>query len=201
MADEGLRALAQAKGVLEVAAASQERRREIEWQRDWLRHVTTRPAYYLLAASGDAHDGVVAAHVDVTIMCQHAPGDRCQPLPGVVVLICDGFIAQVAAGHHQYCWLGRLNMLSESVQQHVMQRCVWQHYSQSVIGWCDAWCHRTIRALGEEHDGTPVRLEQRCLGIVHLAEPASCLEIGDHERERFGLAVLALAQALHCLCV
>src|SRR5947209_17536035 len=158
MADEGLRALAQAKGVLEVAAASQERRREIEWQRDWFRHIATRPAYYLLAASGDAHDGVVAAHVDVTVMCQHAPGDRCQPLPGAGVLICDGFIAQVAAGHHQYRWLARLNMLSESVKQHVMQRWVWQQYSQSVIGWCDAWCHWTLTALRRAQVVAPVRM-------------------------------------------
>ena len=74
-------------------------------------------------------------------MCQHTICNRGQPFPGVLVLVSDRFVAQIAAGHHQYRRATWLNSSSESVQQQVVQRRVGQHHSQRIVGWRDAWCH------------------------------------------------------------
>src|ERR1700682_2430293 len=96
-ADEGLVALAQAKGVFEMTTTGKQLGWEISRERNRLWRVPTRTAEKLLAACCDARDGIIAAHVDGTIMRERGSGDSCQALPRVFVVIGDWFIAQVAA--------------------------------------------------------------------------------------------------------
>lgn len=83
----------------------------------------------------------------------------------------------------------------------MVEGCIGQHYAQGITGRCDCRCCRAARALREQYDGSAVRLEERRLAFIHLAELASRLQVECHQRERLGLAMLSLPQALHSLPV
>src|SRR5260370_26008237 len=99
MADESLPPLAQAKGVLKMTPTGQQWHRQVECQRYRLWRIATRTTQQLLTSSGDACYGVVAAHLNLAIMRQHAFFDSCQPLPGVIVLVSNCLFAQIATSH------------------------------------------------------------------------------------------------------
>src|SRR5215471_9252362 len=83
----------------------------------------------------------------------------------------------------------------------MVKRRIGQHDAQCVTGRCNFWSYRASGLLGKQHDRTPVRLEQFCLALIHLAELASCPQVEYHQSERPGLAFLSLPQALHNLSV
>src|ERR1700680_3230071 len=115
-ADEGLVALAQAKGVFEMTTAGKQLGGQLGRERNRLWRVATRTAEKLLAACCHARDGIIAAHVDGAIMREHGSGDSCQALPRIFVVIGDWFIAQVAAGHDKHCRSSRFNVSSKIAQ-------------------------------------------------------------------------------------
>jgi hypothetical protein len=60
----------------------------------------------------------------------------CKPgksLAGIFVFSGDGFLAQVAAGHHQD--IGRLFSCrtGQPLEKQVVKRCIWKHHAQGIL--------------------------------------------------------------------
>ena len=75
--------------------------RRIERQGERLRSVATRAAQQLHSPGHRPRHGVVAADVDRPVVAEQPVGQRTQSGDGVVVLVGDRLVAEVAAGHHE----------------------------------------------------------------------------------------------------
>jgi len=100
LAHEDLAASGDRDGVLQVAAHGEDRRQFV-LHTDRERGVAAGAAHHVLAASGDAHDGVVNRTRDGTVVHQERVGDSAQTAASLVVVDGDGLVAEVAAGGHQ----------------------------------------------------------------------------------------------------
>ena len=123
VAHPGSTSLGQAEGVLELRAAGQQRR---SLQRKGQRsgHEPARAAeHQRRAAAGDrAQHRVIGAGLDRPVVGEHDVRDAAEASHGVVVLVRDGLVGDIAAGHHQRA--------AGVAQQQMMQRRVGQHHAE-----------------------------------------------------------------------
>ena len=76
-------------------------RRRLERQANRERGVAPGTSDRQLLALVDPHDGVVAGHVDGSVVDEPGISEGAQALPGVGVVVADRLVAQVAAGHDE----------------------------------------------------------------------------------------------------
>ena len=138
-------------------------------------------------AAHDAHHRVVGAGLDLAVVGQKEVGDRRQPLERVIVAERDRLVGHVAARHHERAG-------GEIGQQQVVQRRVGEHQPELGRARSDGGSHRRARDSRRQHDRALDGLEQPPLLGPERDERARGVRVGDHQRERLVLAVLATAQ-------
>ena len=109
-----------------------------------------------------------------------------QPRDGILVLVRDRLVGDVAARHHQ--------RLADVGEQQVVQRAVREHHAQLRRPRRDRGGHPGAGPARGEHDRPVAAAQQRRLDAVELDQLARGVEVGGHQRERLLLAVLARAQ-------
>ncbi len=118
--------------------------------------------------------------MDVAVVHQKCVGQFAQPLTGFLVAGGDGFLAQVAAGHHQ-----RLGETGLGLKQQIMQRRVGQHHAQGGLAGCRLGCDGGIRAFVQDDDRSLARKEQFLFHRVHIAVPRDAVQVWHHQGEGF----------------
>ena len=105
LAEDGVAALGQAEGVLQLAAEGEDLV-QFDAEVDGLGDEAARAAQDALAAFEGADDGIVDAGPDVAVVEQEPVGDAVELAQGFGVGDDDGLLAEVAAGHDQRGELG-----------------------------------------------------------------------------------------------
>ncbi len=159
-------------------------------QRDPGRHVAARAADRPRPARRDAHDRVVGAHVDRPVVQEERLGDAGQPRDGVLVVVGDRLVGDVAARHHQ-------RHAVAVGQQQVVQRRVREHHPELPRPRRHRRGHAGPGQPRREHDRPLARAQQRLLLRPRLDQRGGGLDVGRHQRERLVLAVLARPQRPH----
>ena len=132
-----------AERILELRSARQHGTAERSRERDRAWHVTARAAHHGGSAGKHAYDGVVASGHDLAVVQNEQVGDRAEPRDCLVVAIGDGFLGQIARGHHERA--------ADFSQYQVMQRRVRKHQPEHrIIGRDFGWRVRRRRAAGRE---------------------------------------------------
>src|SRR5437660_2603764 len=101
MAHEGVALFAQAKSVLEMSAAREDRLNEANCDGDGLRRIAPRAADRQFLFADDPRHRIVAAHMNLSIMNQEILSDLTKSAQRIFVLVCNGLFTEVSAGHHQ----------------------------------------------------------------------------------------------------
>ena len=158
-------------------------------QLDRRRHVPARAAQDARAPRGHAHDRIVGARLDRTIVEQEEIGDARQALASFVVAIGDRLVGHVAARHHER--LGGVR------RQQMVQRRVGQHHAELGRRRSDRARHGRVRAPPGQHDRPLAREQKLPLGRGQIHELARRGQVRRHHRKRLVLAVLARAQLRH----
>jgi hypothetical protein len=127
MGDEGVAALGQAEGVLELGPAGQDVPRERPGQPERLGREPPRASQGQLAPPERPHHRVVGPDVDRAVVDQEPVGDPPEPLQRLVVPVGDRLVGHVPAGQH--------DRASHLGQQQVVQRRVRQHHPQRPVLW------------------------------------------------------------------
>ena len=138
-----------------------------------------------------ARHRIVGTGVDRAFVHEERIRDCGQALACVRVLVGDRLVGDVAARHHQR------HRVAEITEQQVVQRRVCQHQAEIRGARGDALGDRRIRPARHEHDRSRQILQQRGLVLVDVREPLRGREVGNHQRERPLLAMLARAQRAH----
>ena len=195
-----------ADGVLVVAADGDDRRAG-GGEPDGARCVAARAANELERAASSAalrlraEHAVVAADDDIAIVHDEGVGNAFEPGDRLAVAGDQRLAGRIGAGHHQREGLLRVEpgaarrTPGRLVEEQVLQRRVRQHRAQPGESRRDA-AQRVIgrRALAQQHDRPLRRRELRAFGRAHFRPGRHRRGIGDHDRERLLLPVLALAQ-------
>ena len=138
----------------------------------------------------DTDDRVVARHVDLAVVHEESVTEVAQPRDGVVVEVGERLAGEVATRHHERG--------SAEAEQEVVDRSRREHDPEHRIAWGDECRDGCIRSGAQQHD-RPGGCEQLGgLGVGHLGEAASVVEVRHHDGERLVGTVLALPEALHC---
>jgi hypothetical protein len=128
VAGDDVRAFGHGHGVLELGPDGQHLTSGGPSQRDGLRRETPGATDHLHAPAGGGtverrpDDRVVAADVDAPVVRQDGVHHRPQTVEGVGVVVGDGLVAQVAAGHDQ--------RTPRPPQEQMVQRGVGEHDAQ-----------------------------------------------------------------------
>ena len=101
---------------------------------------------------------------------RNSVGDAAEPLAGVVVLVGDRLVGEVAAGHHQ--------RLADVGEQQVVQRRVRQHHAELAAPRRDRGGDARAGPPRREHDRPLAPAQQRRLGVAELAQRPRRLEVG-----------------------
>ena len=189
-AQPGVSAGADREGVLQVAAGGQ-RRPDRHRHRDRQGCVAARPAHRKLIMVDHPEDGVVAGHLDRSVVLEPAVGEGLEAHPGVLIIGDDRLAGQIAAGHHQDA--GPRRVTGQAEQEPVHRR-VGQHHAELAGGRRDGAGDRGAGAARREDDGPLPRREQSPGRVVELDQLQGRLGGGRHQSEGLVLAVLAGAQ-------
>ena len=203
VADVGARqrrvAVQQRRRVFQVAAGGQHGG-AVGGQGQHVRHVAPAAAQRGAAQRIDAQHAVVAAGVDGAIVQQKAVGDAGQRGERFVVTNGHRCAAGVAAGHHQQHGLGVIQPAGAGrsaggfVPQQQVQRRRRQQHAQLGQARRQRVRQRHVAAR-QQYDGARRAGQQRGFGGIQLHHAVQAGQVGRHQRQRLGRAVLALAQA------
>ena len=191
LAHEGVVVLDSTERVLELGAAGEHLPARGEGEADGIGGIPPRPPHQPgrpCLAQGHA---VVVAGIDIAVVDDEEVGDAPKPAQRLCVVLGNGLLAHVAAGHHQ----GPAHL----AQQHVVERCVRQHRPQVLEAGGHRRRYRGARPPPHEHDGALRRGEQPLLLRGHQAVPPHLVHGGHHYGQGFIRAPLPLPQAPHRL--
>ncbi len=150
------------------------------------RHVAARAAHEQRALADDADDGVVGARRDRAVVDEEAVGDRAQALERVGVVVGDRLVGDVAARHDE--------RHAGVDGEQLVQRRVREHDAEVGRAGRDGGRDGRVRQAAREDDRALARAQQLLRALADLDERARQLDVGDEQRERAVLAVLAAAQ-------
>ncbi len=153
------------------------------------RHVPAGTPQEPRPAAVKSGNGIVAALIDLTVVCQKKIGDAGQSLESLVISDSDGFLAEVAAGHHQRA--------AELVQKQMMQRRVGKHHAKKTVAWGDRIGHRCLRPPRRQQDRPAPVHEQPLFIGGESQETPRLIQVGQHQGQGLFIAMLALAQSQH----
>ena len=119
-------------------------------------------------------------------MDEEQVGDVGEPPQGILVPIGDRLVGEVRARHHE-------RRLGVGAQQ-VVKRGVGNHHAELRRARRDLLRHGCPLAAAGDHHRSAGTGEERLLAGGQLDERAGGLEVGRHERERLGVAMLSLAK-------
>src|SRR6266404_5921766 len=193
MAHEGVALFAQAKSVLEMSAAREDRLNEANCDGDGLRRIAPRAADQQFLFADDPRHRIVAAHMNLPIMNQEVFSDLTESAQRIVVFVSDGLFTQISAGHHQ----GNARIR----KQQMMQRRIRQHQAKISLAGSDCFGYLNFMALAQEHDGTRVRAQQYFVLIRYQAELLDRFQIRSHDSKRLILAMFLRPQPPHCIMI
>ena len=151
--------------------------------------MAARAAQDQRAAVGHADDGVVGSRLDRAVVDQEQVGDLGEPLAGVVVLVRDRLVRDVAAREHE--------RLPQIRHQQVVERRVRQHHPELRRPGRDRRRDRGVRTPRREHDRAHAAREQLLVQGRREDQLARRREARRHQREGLVLAMLARAQLGH----
>src|SRR5208337_1959450 len=100
LTEESLRAAYNANRVFQFSTNRQEGLR-FALQRHGHGDKSAGAAQLLRLAGGVAHNGIVATPQDVAVVHEERVGHAAQALYGLIIVDGDGFLAEVATGHHK----------------------------------------------------------------------------------------------------
>ena len=162
-----------------------------ERQRHRLGRVAPGAAQHLGPGCGvGAHDRVVAADVDRPVVGEQPVDQRAEPGDGVVVVVGDRLVAEVAARHHE--------RPADAGQQQVVQRGVGQHQAELGQAGRDAVGHRRAgRGAAPARSVAAATSSTRRHRASRSHSASRRVEVGDHHGERLVVAGLAPAQLGH----
>src|SRR5215204_5142821 len=143
VAYEGVAVFSQAERVLELSTAGQRVPAEVRGQPERCRGVATGATDRVRTSSRCTDHGVVAAHVDLTVVNQEVVGDLAQLIQRFLVAIGDGLVRVVAAGHKKRD--------ARIAQEEVVQRRVREHYAQSALARGDLFGDTGILPTFQQH--------------------------------------------------
>ncbi|CAM5687589.1 hypothetical protein SAFG77S_04908 [Streptomyces afghaniensis] len=193
-AEPGVVALAEAQGVLQIAAHGERGpRRDRQPQRAG--HIPPGPAQHLLGAVG-AHpqQGVVTGRGDGPVVGEPRVGQPGEPDQCLVVVRDDRFAGTVAAGHDQHA---RSRRIAGQAEQQGVQGRVGQHDAEVGAAGTHAGREaRPARPSAEQDDGAPGAGEGGQFGRGEHGDPPDGVQVRAHHRERLAAACLAAAQRL-----
>ena len=138
-------------------------------------------------------DRVIAPHVDVAVMKQEKVGNIFQSLPSFRIGHDNGFVALIAAGHHQ-------SLKGAFMKQQDMQRRVGQKSAQKAVSRRDAGgndCPLVLPFPLEEDDRPLEVLQQFCFPFADFAVAPDDFESAEHHCKRLFFANLTTSEATH----
>ena len=171
----------------------------IRHQLDRLRHEAARPAEQGGSAGDDVCHAVVGADEDWPVMRDDEVGNAGQAALGVGVVDHQRLPARIGGGRDQHGWVGCERVMSgarragEFGKQQMVRRGVGQHDTD--MG--KAGRHRLgerARHRPQQHDRSRHARSERDFGVRRLRRGAERRGIGNHDRERLGLARFPPAQ-------
>src|SRR5215467_12802785 len=192
LAEEHVPTPDEGKHALELTAAGQNRLRGLVDQRDRHRDVAPRTAQDERSAVDASGYRVVTAQFDRPIVNQEDIRNAAQPGHGVAVLVCDGLVAAVAAGHDE--------RTIDPLEEHVLERRVRQHQAEMVESRRYSVCKHLAagnRCALQNHDGPSHGLKQVRLGVRDDAELPRDLEALHHQRQRLRISRLPAPEFVH----
>lgn len=189
LTDEDIRSDGDGDGILQVRPHRQDgRQRPREGNGE--RGVSPGPAEDELAPHHDAGDGVVHVSRNSAIVHQEAIGHAAEPRQGLPLLRADRLVREIAAGGDH----GKAQL----PEQDVMQRGIWKHRAQ--IGVAGGHrrgdgLRRPVGTARQEDDRAFRGKEETLFETRDVAVNPHRLQRGQHQGQRFLLAVLPLPQA------
>src|SRR5829696_2837003 len=193
VAHEGVAVSDQADRVLELSTAGQSVTAEVRGQPERCRGVATGATDLVRSSSRCTDHGVVAAHVDLTVVDKEVVGDLAQLIQCFLVAIGDGLVRVVAAGHDERD--------ARVAQKQVVQRRVGEHHAQGFLARGYLFGDTGPLPTFQEDYGTCRRGEQRLFVRGDEADLTYLSEAACHEREGLVLAHLAAPQGPYSLLV
>lgn len=172
----------QTEGVLQVAAASEDRPAERWVHQEGLRGIPSRPPEKDLASKYHPDDRIVAAGMDRAIMSEEVIGDRPKTRAGLAIFIGDGLLREIPAGHDQ----GALHR----PQQEVVEGGVGEHDPKVAIPGGHLLGDRAVGAFPQEDDGTFRGGKEFGLDCSNFAETPHGLQVWNHDGQGLSLPVL-----------
>ena len=154
-------------------------------------------------ARGAIHiDGVVDGAGDGAVVEEEGVAEWGEAAAGFVVVVGDGFVADVAGGHDER-WDGA--ELGEFGEEEMLDRGVGEHDAEAMVVGGDfvadccrrglAWIADGGGAFGGEDDGAAWGGDFGLAGGGEVDEELCGGEVGDHEGEGFGVAAFEVAEA------
>ena len=101
VAHESVPFFSQTEGVLELSAAGQRVPGEATAQPERCGSVSAGTPNRIRPSSGGPHHGIVTAHMDFAVVNQEVVGDLAQLLERFFILVSNGLVGVVPAGHHE----------------------------------------------------------------------------------------------------
>src|SRR5919107_1077541 len=193
VAHEGVAVSDQAERVLELSTAGQGVPAEVRGQPERCRGVATGATDRVRPSSRCTDHGVVAAHVDLTVVDEEVVGDFAQLIQRFLVAIGDGLVRVVAAGHDERD--------ARVAQKQVVQRRVSEHHAQGFLARGYLFGDTGTLPTFQEYYGACRRGEQRLFVRGDEADLTYLSEAACHEREGLVLAHLAAPQGPYSLLV
>src|ERR687894_532785 len=193
VAHEGVAVSDQAERVLELSTAGQGVPAEVRGQPERCRGVATGATDRVRPSSRSTDHGVVAAHVDLTVVDEEVVGDLAQLIQRFLVAIGDGLVRVVAAGHDERD--------ARVAQKQVVQRRVSEHHAQGFLARGYLFGDTGTLPTFQEYYGACRRGEQRLFVRGDEADLTYLSEAACHEREGLVLAHLAAPQGPYSLLV
>src|SRR5215204_1903474 len=193
VAYESVAVFSQAERVLELSTAGQGVPAEARGQPERCRGVATGATDRVRPSSRCTDHGVVAAHVDLTVVDEEVVGDLAQLIQCFLVAIGDGLVRVVAAGHDERD--------SRGAQKQVVQRRVSEHHAQGFLARGYLFGDTGTLPTFQEDYGTCGRGEQRLFVRGDEADLTYLSQSACHEREGLVLTHLAAPQGPYSLLI
>jgi hypothetical protein len=135
----------------------------------------------------DTDDRVIDARQDLAVVEQEDVCDPAETPERLVVTHGDWLVAQIAARHNERATHG--------IEEEMMERCVGEHHAHPV----EAGRHRpgdvVLAVLRQQYNRMLGRDQQSRFNRRHRGDEAHLLDGTDHDGQRLGVPVLALAKA------
>ena len=191
VADEGKPIAPQTERVFQLAPTSQHVPPEFPFQPYRRGRISPCASQQARRAVPYSSHRIVTAGVNFPVVREKSIGDPAQPFPGIFILVGDGLIGEISAGHHQGpC---------QFPQQQVMERGIGEHHPQFPGTWSHQRSDGGRRLLFQQHDGAGGRRQQpRFLGI-HDTDAVDVRHAGSHQGKRLVVAAFPRTQPAHRL--